>query len=77
LIFDNIPFPKIVFYPCLPNSPYFLERVFLDTVVMSVDKNNYSHPAEEVLDLISDYGIKLFRTDEVGDIKIIFDSEIY
>lgn len=58
-------------------SEYFLEKVSPEVAVISVGENKYGHPASEVLDLISKYDIKLFRTDESGDIKIISDGKNY
>lgn len=42
--------------------------------VISVGKNNYGHPAQEILDLLSGYGLRVFRTDQLGDIEIISDG---
>jgi len=58
-------------------SKYFLEKVSPQVAVISVGENSYGHPAQEVLDLISKYGIKLFRTDKIGDIKIFSDGKGY
>ncbi len=36
--------------------------------------NTYGHPRSETLDILKEYGIKILRTDEIGDIKIISDG---
>ena len=45
-----------------------------DLAVISVGKNSYGHPHQEVLKLLSDRGIKTFRTDEVGDVEVTTDG---
>jgi len=59
-------------------SGEFLEKILPEYAVISAGKDNkYGHPAQEVLDILSKYGIMIFRTDEVGDIKIISNGEKY
>lgn len=59
-------------------SGEFLEKISPEYAVISVGRDNkYGHPAEEVLDILSKYGIMIFRTDEAGDIKIISNGEKY
>ncbi len=43
--------------------------------VISVGRNSYGHPNEEVLRLLNDKKINFFRTDENGDIEIISDGK--
>jgi len=43
--------------------------------VISVGKNFYGHPNQEVLELLKERKIKVLRTDEEGDIQIISDGE--
>ncbi len=38
--------------------------------------NSFHHPNEEVLNLLKKFGVKLYRTDLDGTIKIIFDNKI-
>ncbi|KKU10467.1 MAG: internalization-related competence protein ComEC/Rec2 protein [Candidatus Woesebacteria bacterium GW2011_GWB1_45_5] len=46
--------------------------------VISAGKNNsYGHPHKEILEMLGKYGVKIFRTDEAGDIEIITDGEKY
>ncbi|MCD6094349.1 MBL fold metallo-hydrolase [bacterium] len=58
-------------------SEFFIKRVSPETAIISVGENNYGHPAREVLDNLRKYGIKTFRTDENGKIKIISDGNFY
>lgn len=59
------------------SSKNFIERVSSEIAIISVGKNPYGHPNEEVLRLLLNYGIKILRTDRDGDIKIISDGERY
>lgn len=53
-------------------SSEFLDAVNPEEAVISVGKNNaYGHPAPEVVDRLLKAGIKIWRTDELGDIKYI------
>jgi competence protein ComEC len=53
-----------------------LDATSPEVAVISVKKNNsYGHPHEEILKLLSDRGIKILRTDEVGNIEIISDGK--
>lgn len=38
--------------------------------VISVGKNNYGHPSQEILRILSDLKIKYLRTDQEGDIEV-------
>ena len=40
-------------------------------VLISVGKNNYGHPDEGVMKLLKERGIRILRTDDVGDIEVI------
>ena len=57
------------------SSDDFIRAVLPEIAVNSAGLNNsYGHPHKEVLDVLSKYGIKIFRTDFDGDIKIIGDG---
>lgn len=49
-------------------SEAFLERIKPKEAVISVGKNNYGHPAEEVLKRLGRLGAIIHRTDQEGDI---------
>ncbi|MBI5732030.1 MAG: MBL fold metallo-hydrolase [Candidatus Magasanikbacteria bacterium] len=54
----------------------FLRAVSPEWSVISVGKNNdYGHPHLRVLRRLERHGIKILRTDEVGDIKFESDGE--
>ena len=54
-------------------SEKFLEKVMPELAIISVGaKNSYGHPNLEVLEVLERYDIKLLRTDQEGDIKIIY-----
>ena len=52
----------------------WLDRVSPELAVVSVGKNSYGYPREEVIRLFSDRGIKILRTDLEGDIEIVSDG---
>jgi competence protein ComEC len=43
--------------------------------VISVGKNNYGHPTKRTLDLLSERGIKVLRTDQIGDVELVSDGK--
>ena len=46
--------------------------------IISVGRNNiYGHPNKEVIDRYNALNTKLYRTDEMGLIKIILDDDNY
>ena len=47
-----------------------LEALQPETVLISVGKNSYGHPTEEVLDRITEAGAQIYRTDQCGTITI-------
>ena len=56
-------------------SAHFLQEVSPDHAVISVGKNKYGHPAEEVLKKLSIAGCAVYRTDESGNITCRSDGE--
>lgn len=56
-------------------SKEFVEKISPETAVISVSKDNsYGHPTQEVLDILKSYGIRILRTDQDKDVKIISDG---
>ena len=54
----------------------FLYEVSPRIAVIQVGaKNRYGHPTQEVLKRLDDYGIKYYRTDIDGDVKVISDGQ--
>jgi len=43
--------------------------------VISVGKNSYGHPNEEILKILKDKNIKILRTDEMGDVAVESDGK--
>lgn len=60
-----------------------LTKELLDVVnpkiaVISVGRNNrYGHPHEEVLKMLNEKGVKILRTDEIGDVEVITDGQMW
>ncbi|MCK5466457.1 hypothetical protein KAI56_03110 [Candidatus Parcubacteria bacterium] len=48
-------------------SNEFLKSVKPEKAIISVGKNNYGHPATELLNRLKNMSIEIFRTDEMGD----------
>ncbi len=50
---------------------YFVGMTNPEIAVISVGENNrYKHPSQEVLDILENFGIEVFRTDQQGTITI-------
>lgn len=56
-------------------SEKFLEAIRPALAVVSVGKNAYGHPTQEVIERVSRQGIKLLRTDQDGEIEIVSDGQ--
>ena len=56
----------------------FLHAVNPRYAVISVGrKNRFGHPHQEVIERIRKFGIKLFRTDEDGDVTFVSDGVLF
>ncbi len=56
----------------------FLKKIKPKVGFMSVGRNNsFNHPHEEVLERYKKYNIELFRTDELGLIRLKLDGDKY
>lgn len=54
----------------------FLANVQPQIAVISIGKDNkYGHPHQEVLSNLLEFGIKVMRTDQIGDIKIFSNGQ--
>ena len=56
---------------------FTLDNFMPKLAIISVGKNNYGHPNEEVINLLKERKIKTFRTDETGDIEILSDGSSF
>lgn len=55
----------------------FLEKVSPEVAIIQVGKNRYGHPTSEVLKRLENFGVKYYRNDLDGTIKVISDGESY
>lgn len=56
-------------------SEKFLDRFTPELAIISVGKNSYGHPSEEILGRLGEKEIKILRTDQEGTIEIISDGK--
>lgn len=49
-------------------SDSFVKEVSPEVAVISVGKNNYGHPTEQVLSVLNKYGAEILRTDQKGTV---------
>ncbi|MBI2034413.1 MAG: MBL fold metallo-hydrolase [Candidatus Levybacteria bacterium] len=52
-----------------------LEELNPKLAVISVGKNKYGHPSRETLEFLSQFKLKVLRTDQKGDIEIVSDGK--
>lgn len=57
------------------SSQEFLEMLNPEVAVVSVGKNSYGHPTSETLGRLKNVGAEIRRTDEEGDVVIIFRAQ--
>lgn len=55
----------------------FLEKVSPEVAIIQVGKNRYGHPTPEVLKRLENFGVKYYRNDLNGTIKVVSDGESY
>ncbi|HZK21467.1 MAG TPA: ComEC/Rec2 family competence protein [Oscillospiraceae bacterium] len=53
----------------------FLREVMPQYAIISVGKNSYGHPTQDVLSRLKDARAEVFRTDLLGDIAVMSDGE--
>lgn len=63
--FQNIEMLKIAHHGSkYSSSEEFLKAIKPQTAIVSVGKNSYGHPTQEIIDRLNQLGIKLLRTDK-------------
>ena len=56
------------------SSQEFVDAVNPQIALIGVGENNkFNHPSEEVIERLKIKGIKIFRTDQMGEISIVVD----
>jgi len=76
--YENVEGVEVVKVPH-HGSKFQWERAWYEKInpalaVISVGKNSYGHPSDEVIKGLRDEGIKVLRTDENGTIEIVSDG---
>src|SRR3989344_2390331 len=59
------------------SSDSFLDSINPEVAVIQVGKNSYGHPTQEVLSRLENFGIKYYRTDLDGTVKVVSDGESF
>lgn len=52
----------------------WLDRLSPQLGVISVGKNNFGHPKQEILDMLRTKGVRILRTDKDGEIEVVSDG---
>ena len=52
----------------------FLKKLSPEVAVIGVGKNSYGHPTKEVLGRLASVGAQIFRTDNDGTVKLVFED---
>lgn len=55
-------------------SEEFLDQIQPELAIISVGRNSFGHPTQEVLERLKDRSIKCLRTDQEGTVEIISDG---
>ena len=50
-------------------------RIILLIAIISTGFNIYGHPDKETLDTLKNNGVKVFRTDKNGAVKLVLDKD--
>lgn len=53
----------------------FLARLKPALAIISVGKNSYGHPTEEVIERLGYFDTRILRTDEAGEIEVVSDGK--
>lgn len=51
-----------------------IKAVMPKVAVISVGKNSWGFPRPEILDILSKYGVEVYRTDTEGDVEMVTDG---
>lgn len=57
------------------STPVFLSRFPPKIAVIQVGENSYGHPTPETLERLREYGAKVFRNDEDGDVVVTIKDQ--
>ncbi|HUV43175.1 MAG TPA: ComEC/Rec2 family competence protein [Patescibacteria group bacterium] len=55
----------------------FLKESHPELAIVSVGKNSFGHPTSEVIERLSQAGVKLLRTDQEGEIEVVSNGETW
>jgi competence protein ComEC len=55
-------------------SAEFLEKISPELAIISVGKNPWGHPTEEVLERLSSLDTRILRTDQEGEIEVVVNK---
>ena len=54
----------------------FINQIKPRIALIGVGKNNtFGHPNEEIIERLKNYGTRIYRTDEMGEIQITIDNK--
>jgi len=54
-----------------------VEKIDPEIAVISVGENSYGHPSKEILQILGDEDIKVYRTDQLGSLHVSTDGQSY
>ncbi|OGV89437.1 hypothetical protein A2Z41_00405 [Microgenomates group bacterium RBG_19FT_COMBO_39_10] len=58
-------------------SEEFLEKSRPELAIISVGKNSFGHPTQEVIEKLNQAGVELLRTDQEGEIEVVSNGETW
>lgn len=56
-------------------SEAYIDWIKPKLAVISVGKNSYGHPAQKILTMLANKGVRVLRTDQEGDIEVVSDGK--
>jgi competence protein ComEC len=66
---------KVPHHGAATSIPEFFQAVGAEVAVVSVGENDYGHPVPSTLEAIEATGAQVWRTDQHGDVIVIFGSQ--